>query len=181
MTSNNYYHNAYSDPPPTSYAANGYHDHDRREEAPLPPLPYDSSPSPFADPYRQPSTGQGSSRYDPDPYEDQNAIPLAERERKHGSMHSVAPILPQQHVDDDPFVRDAKPGRRRGRGDGQGRRGRDDDDDGWFRGKITWVCFFMSVVQLIVFLVEVIKYGEFGSSWLEMKLGLVVKEARIVS
>lgn len=76
-------------------------------------------------------------------------------------MHSVAPILPPQHADDDPFVRDAKPGRGRGRRDSEGRRGRTEDDDGWFRGKITWVCFFMSIVQLIVFLVEIIKYGEF--------------------
>lgn len=35
-----------------------------------------------------------------------------------------------------------------------------DEDEGWFKGKITWVCFFMSVVQLSVFLAELIKYGE---------------------
>lgn len=156
---NNYYHNAYANPPQNSYA---YHDHDRREEAPLPPLPYNSSPSPFADPYRQPSASQ-SSRYDPDPYEDNNAIPLGERERKHGSMHSVAPILPPQHPDDDPFVRDSKPGKKRRRDGRSGRR--DDDDDGWFRGKITWCCFFLSTVQLIVFLAEIIKYGAFLGRW----------------
>lgn len=178
--SNNYYQNAYSDPPHNSYAANAYHDHDRhrREEAPLPPLPYSSSPAPFADPYRQPSTGQ-SSRYDPDPYEDQNAIPLAERERKHGSMHSVAPILPPQHPDDDPFVRDAKPGKRRRRDSGGRSRGNaSDDDDGWFRGKITWCCFFFSIVQLIVFLVEIIKYGEYNVEICLVLLGPTFQRAQ---
>lgn len=163
MAANNYYHNDYSNPQQTSYNANGYHDHDRRNDAPLPPLPYDPSPSPspFVDPYGQPSAAQPPSRYDADPYDDRNAIPLNEREHKHGSMHSIAPILPRQHPDDDPFVRDAEPGKKRrrgsdgGRGDGRVR----EDDDGWFKGKITWVCFFMSTVQLAVFLAELIKYG----------------------
>ena len=161
MAANNYYHNDYSNPQHTSYNASGYHDHDRRNDAPLPPLPYDPSPSPspFVDPYGQPSAAQPPSRYDADPYDDRNAIPLNEREHKHGSMHSIAPILPPQHPDDDPFVRDAKPGKRRRRGS-DGRDGRvREDDDGWFRGKITWVCFFMSTVQLAVFLAELIKYG----------------------
>lgn len=167
MSSHNYYTNAYSDPPQTSYA-NAYHDHDRRTDAPLPPLPYDPSPPPFADPYRQPSSTAQSSRYDSDPYEDRDAIPLGERERerKHGSMHSVAPILPPQHPDDDAFVRDAKPGKRRRRGEER------EEDEGWFRGKITWVCFFMSSVQLIVFLAEVIKYGEccLGMGWILLEM-----------
>ena len=155
MAANNYYHNDYSNPQQTSYNASGYHDHDRRNDAPLPPLPYDPSPSPtpFADPYAaQPS------RYDADPYDDRNAIPLSEREHKHGSMHSIAPILPAQHPDDDPFVRDANPGkRRRRRSDGQDVRVK--EDEGWFKGKITWVCFFMSTVQQAVFLAELIKFG----------------------
>jgi hypothetical protein len=78
-------------------------------------------------------------------------------------MHSVAPILPPQHPDDDPFVRDAKPGKKRRR-----RSDRVEEDEGWFKGKITWICFFMSVVQLAVFLAELIKYGE-------LDLGLLVR------
>ena len=160
MAANDYYHNDYSNPQQTSYSASGYHDHDRRNDAPLPSLPYDPapSPSPFVDPYGQPSAAQPPSRYDADPYDDRHAIPLNEREHKHGSMHSIAPILPPQHPDDDPFVRDAKPGKRRRRGS-EGQDGRVREDDSWFRGKITWVCFFMSTVQLAVFLAELIKYG----------------------
>jgi hypothetical protein len=159
MASNNYYHDDYANPQQTSYNASGYHDHDRRNDAPLPPIPYDSSPSPspFVDPYGQPSAAP-SSRYDTDPYDDRNAIPLNERDHKHGSMHSVAPILPPQHPDDDPFVRDAEPGKKRRRRSDR-RDDRLDEDDGWFKGKITWVCFFMSTVQLAVFLAELIKYG----------------------
>jgi hypothetical protein len=163
MASNNYYHNDYSNAQQPPYNTGAYHDHDNRNEAPLPPLPYNSSPSPspLVDPYGQPSAAP-SSRYDTDPYDDRSAIPLDERGNKHGSMHSIAPILPPQHPDDDPFVRDAKPGKkRRRRSDGRG--DRVDEDEGWFKGKITWVCFFMSVVQLAVFLAELIKYGELGS------------------
>jgi hypothetical protein len=164
MAANNYYHNDYSNPQQTSQNASAYHDYDSRNEAPLPPLPYNSSPSPspFVDPYGQPSAAP-SSRYDTDPYDDHNAIPLNAREGKHGSMHSVAPILPPQHPDDDPFVRDAKPGKKRRR-----RSDRVEEDEGWFKGKITWICFFMSVVQLAVFLAELIKYGE-------LDLGLLVR------
>lgn len=171
MASNNYYHNDYSNAPQTSYNTNAYHDHDSRNDAPLPPLPYNSSPSPspFVDPYGQPSAAQ-PSRYDNDPYDDNNAIPLDERGHKHGSMHSVAPILPPQHPDDDPFVRDAKPGKKRRRRS-DGRNDRVDEDEGWFKGKITWVCFFMSVVQLSVFLAELIKYGE-------LDFGLLMRNTR---
>lgn len=157
MASNNYYHNDYSNPPHTAANANAYHDHDLRNDAPLPPLPYNTSrpTSPLVDGSRQPS----AAPYGNDPYDDHNAIPLDDRGRKHGSMHSVAPILPPQHPDDDPFVRDATPGKRRRRRS-DGRDERVVEDEGWFKGKITWVCFVFSVVQLIVFLVEIIKYGK---------------------
>jgi hypothetical protein len=82
-------------------------------------------------------------------------------------MHSVAPILPPQHPDDDPFVRDAAPGKRRRRRS-DGRDERVVEDEGWFKGKITWVCFVFSVVQLIVFLVEIIKYGKLeADEWVD--------------
>jgi hypothetical protein len=174
MASNNYYHNDFSNSQQPSYNTGAYHDHDNRNEAPLPPLPYNTSPSPspLVDPYGQPSAAP-SSRYDTDPYDDRSAIPLDERGNKHGSMHSIAPILPPQHPDDDPFVRDAKPGKkRRRRSDERG--DRVDEDDGWFKGKITWVCFFMSVVQLAVFLAELIKYGELG-------FGLLVRAIKDVT
>jgi hypothetical protein len=168
MAANNYYHNDYLNAQRPSYNTGEYHDHDNRNETPLPPLPYNSSPSPsptpLVDPYGQPSAAP-SSRYDTDPYDDRSAIPLDERGNKHGSMHSIAPILPPQHPDDDPFVRDAKPGKkRRRRSDGRG--DRVDEDEGWFKGKITWVCFFMSSVQLAVFLAELIKYGKSLGFWL---------------
>ena len=166
MASNNYYHNDYSNPPHTSANANAYHDHDlRNNDAPLPPLHYNSRPtSPYGDGSHQPS----AAPYANDPYDDQNAIPLDDRGRKHGSMHSVAPILPPQHPDDDPFVRDATPGKRRRRRS-DGRDERVAEDEGWFKGKITWVCFVFSVVQLIVFLVEIIKYGKLDTAgWMDI-------------
>jgi hypothetical protein len=169
MAANNYYHNDYSNPTHTSANANAYHDHDLRNEAPLPPLPYSTSPpgSPYVDGSRQPSAAPSSRYNNNDPYDDHNAIPLDDRGRKHGSMHSVAPILPPQHPDDDPFVRDATPGKkRRRRSDGGD--GRVVEDEGWFKGKITWVCFLFSVVQLVVFLAEIIKYGKLDTDeWVD--------------
>ena len=77
MASNNYYHNDYSNPTHTSANANAYHDHDLRNDAPLPPLPYNTSrpTSPFVDGSRQPS----AAPYSNDPYDDHNAIPLDDR------------------------------------------------------------------------------------------------------
>jgi hypothetical protein len=32
--------------------------------------------------------------------------------------------------------------------------------DGWFRGKITWAVFVLTVVQIVVFIAEIIKNGK---------------------
>ena len=124
--------------------------------APLPPVPRTYSSSPYSSqthlpqPY-SPSYQSTSGRFkDDDPYEDENSIPMSGR-KKHESAASIAPILPQQEQDD-PFVRDADPRRER--------RSRDRRKDGWFSGKITWVVFTLTVVQLAVFLAELIKNGK---------------------
>ena len=77
MASNNYYHNDYSNPTHTSANANAYHDHDLRNDAPLPPLPYNTSrpTSPFVDGSRQPSAARRcAARSSPPPA---NAISIA--------------------------------------------------------------------------------------------------------
>lgn len=120
--------------------------------APLPPLPRTYSSSPYSStahlvqPY-SPSYAASPGRND-DPYEDDNSIPLSGR-KKHESTTSVSPILYQQEQDD-PFVRDADPRRKRS----MGRR-----KDGWFTGQITWVVYTMTVIQLAVFLAELVKNG----------------------
>lgn len=153
MAANNYYH----DP---GYGHDSYNDYyERRNDAPLPPLPPPSthSPSPLDDsryPYQHQTPSQsysgasGRLQDDADPYEDNNAIPLSGRRKKHDSTASVAPILPPEP--EDTFVRDADPRKKRRR----------KSKDGWFKGKITWVCFALSAVQLIVFIVEIVRMGK---------------------
>lgn len=158
MAANDYYTSYNSQP--TNHAS-AYHDYDYpdRNAAPLPPLP---SQSPFDDgaytsrPYMHQTPAQsypgasGRLHDDPDPFDDGNAIPLNGRKPKHDSTHTVSPILP--HEQDDPFVRDAVSRRKRRR--------RDDTKEGWFKGKITWVVFVLTFVQLVVFIAEIIKNGK---------------------
>ena len=142
MAANNYYNQS-------------YYDHDRRDDA-LPPLPHQHSYSPFDDhnyPYNHQTPSQsyggasGKISDDADPYEDNNAIPLNGRRAKHDSTTSVSPIVPIP-ADDDPFVRDAQRRKKRRSKDGR---------EGWFRGKITWVCYVLSAVQLVVFIAEIVR------------------------
>lgn len=147
MAANDYYNtNANSYP-----HANPYHD------TPLPPLP---PQSPFDDRASRPSYHQapaqsysgasGRIHDDADPFDDGHAIPLNGRKPKHDSTHTVSPILP--HEQDDPFVRDADPRKQRRR--------QDPVKQGCFKGKITWVCFVLTFVQLVVFVAEIIRNGK---------------------
>lgn len=147
----------------SSYAHNNTYNsygnqHGRREDAAFPPPP---PHSPFDDqqysyPHMTPSQSHsgasGRTNHDTDPFDDGNAIPLNGRKYKHDSTASVAPIL-QPPPDDDHFVRDAKYGRRR-------RHTRQRSAEGWFRGKITWCCYVLTVVQLIVFVAQLVKNGK---------------------
>ncbi|KAK4631624.1 hypothetical protein CLAFUW4_03160 [Fulvia fulva] len=156
MAANDYYNtNANSYP-----HANPYHD------TPLPPLP---PQSPFDDRASRPSYHQapaqsysgasGRIHDDADPFDDGHAIPLNGRKPKHDSTHTVSPILP--HEQDDPFVRDADPRKQRRR--------QDPVKQGCFKGKITWVCFVLTFVQLVVFVAEIIRNGVLTGSPIEIK------------
>lgn len=135
MAANEYYHSGYS-----SNAR--YYDYDNN--APLPALPSPYAQSHFSAPSR---TYSGVSS---DPYYDDDAIAL-NGAKKHDSSQTVSPVLP--HEVEDPFVRDADPRKQRRK------RRRRQKKDGWFTGKITWVVFVLTVVQLVVFLAEIIKNG----------------------
>ena len=73
---------------------------------------------------------------------------MSGRRQKHDSQASVAPILP--HEQEDPFVGDAAP-RKRGR--------RRKEKEGWFTGKITWVVFACTIVQIAVFIAMLVRNG----------------------
>ncbi|KAK4539498.1 hypothetical protein LTR36_010896 [Oleoguttula mirabilis] len=162
MASHDYYQN-------TSYHhSDPYHDqendrYDDRNEAPLPPLP---SNSPFDDrtyPYSHQAPSQsyggagGRIHDDADPFEDDNAIPMNGRKPKHDSATTISPILPGQL--EDPFVRDADPRKQRRRSKSK---------DGWFRGQITWVVYTLTLIQLVVFIAEIVKNAILTKSPIEI-------------
>lgn len=145
MAANDYYSR--------SQYSNPYHDHDYTN-SPLPPLPpthspYNDNAYPYSNPqYASSSTVKLGPHDHNDPFRDENSIPLSPRRAKHESAATLDPILP--HEQEDAFVRDADPRKSKRRRKSK---------QGWFRGKITWVVFVLSVVQIGVFIGEIVKNG----------------------
>ncbi|KAJ9629684.1 hypothetical protein H2203_002065 [Taxawa tesnikishii (nom. ined.)] len=155
-------------------AANDYYrdtsNRRRREDAPLPAIPQPSSPfNDTAYPYHHPQSSQSSysglhGRNDAtDPFVDNGSVPLQDysssyNAHKHASQTSTAPMVTEY---DDPFIRDAKPKKRR-------RHRNPEPKKGWFSGRVTWVCYILSVVQLVVFIVEIVKNAVLTKSPIEI-------------
>lgn len=163
MAANDYYHSTGQ-----SHANN---------EAPLPPVPSNHtqhsvspvSASPFDDrPYPQNSSSgalggfpehysnteynppsqfnsnpQMNNGRHPDPFADQNAIPL-QHQPKMGEHSST-------QYNEDP--------ERYGLGVESARKHRKKKKEGWFSGRITWVVYILTTVQIAVFVGELVKNG----------------------
>ena len=139
----------------------GYHGgYGGRANEPLPPVPQ-ATPSPFDEPHNpyfhdepsQPSYNslRDQSRSRSDPWTDEDAVPMSNFRPKHASQTSMAPIITPNY--DDPFVRDKKRSHKR--------RSREMQmESGWFKGKITWVCFTLSVIQIAVFIAQISRNGK---------------------
>ena len=124
--------------------ARSYYDYE--PNSPLRPLPSPYTPSPYDSPSRSYS-GAGI-----DPYNDEDAIPLHRGKEQNFSQSTLKPMLP--HDEDNPFIRDIDPGEQERK-----RRRRLQTNEGWFRGRITWVVFTLTIIQLVVFVVEIAKNG----------------------
>lgn len=185
MASNDYYHDTRNQH--TDY--DNYDNYDRRQDAPLPALPpqqpsspLDDRPYPYQN-YEQPDTayrgntypqsqtpgsmfhgntyqGNYASRHSPvderDPFGDHDAVPMDNYKYKHSSQSSTVPVITP--VYDDPFVRDVDPNSNKRRWP-RGARASGGKKNGWFSGQITWVCYILTLIQIIVFIVEIIKNG----------------------
>jgi membrane associated rhomboid family serine protease len=184
MAANEYYNTAYNNHPayrPSNDAYNDqhplsrYNSHTTGPVSPLPSTPYEDRPLPQAPddgrayqiPHQQPAppySGPGAhANQDADPYDDENAIPMSGR-RKHDSTTTLQPILQRNEDVEDPFVRDADPNKPRRRGG----RGGPPQRDGWFSGRITWVVYTLTLVQVIVFIAEIIKNAVLTKSPIEI-------------
>lgn len=145
----------------------GYSATHRREDAPLPSLPHHQPTSPFDDqtyPYQlpaHPDTSYYGSHDDRDPYDDHDAVPMHNYNYKHSSQASTAPVIAPEY--DDPFVRNARPKKKKTTNMFSRGLGPDGRKNGWFSGQITWVCYILSAIQLIVFIAQIIRNGSIPS------------------
>ena len=186
MASNDYYNTSYGQ----SHSMN---------DAPLPPVPSDHtqhSVSPVSSPYDdrtdrpypttthssgalggypidtsysntsyQPPTQYSSTAHvndpharQPDPFADQNAIPLQNHQQPKMDGSS------QTRYDGDPeyYGMGVQPARRKSK----------KKKGGWFSGRITWVVYILTTVQIGVFVGELIKNGTSISSLPDAHIGL---------
>lgn len=98
------------------------------------PDPYSNQAHPYNQRYDSPPAAGQS-----DPFADQNAIPL-QQQGKMGSSHAP------------PGVYQIDP-------EGRPREKRRKKKEGWFSGRITWVVYILTAVQIGVFVGEIIKNG----------------------
>lgn len=109
--------------------------------------------------YQQPYQGNR------DPFGDDNAVPLRPYNPRHDSQGSLARMTADY---DDPFVRDVKSTKSRNYGQTPPPP-LPPVDQGWFKGRITWCCYFFSIVQIAVFIAELARNGALTGSPIEIK------------
>jgi hypothetical protein len=152
------------------YASAGQQQQHHRADAPLPPVPGNhsiQSQSPVTSPF------DDRSQYGYPPTHNSSQVPLTGYDSQndtayhgHNTSHSADPFadqnaIPLQHGNMDPE------GRKRYTNDPearypQGHAMRDQKKKkGWFSGRVTWVVYILTTVQIAVFIGEVIKMGMF--------------------
>ncbi|KAF1945914.1 rhomboid-domain-containing protein [Clathrospora elynae] len=85
-----------------------------------------------------------------DPFADQNAIPLQSQQPKIGDRHDGDPEMYGMGVE-------------------PARRGKRRKKEGWFSGRVTWVVYILTTVQIGVFVGELIKNGMLTGSPIQTK------------
>ncbi|KAL8659062.1 MAG: hypothetical protein Q9202_007295 [Teloschistes flavicans] len=168
------------------YNPSGQQKPQRRSDAPLPPIPdyelthrvgqNNSSSSPFATPFDDPSYqpyghpgqqspgsdrlyagGAGARPYAPSPYSED--IPL----RNHASKQSQDPLSYNPHNPENETAYAMRP-------DGQQMpsHGRRRKRKGFFSGRVTWVVYFFTLVQIAVFIAEIARNAVLTKSPIEI-------------
>lgn len=105
------------------------------------PDPYNNHAHPYNQNYDSPPAPPQH-----DPFADQNAIPL-QQQGKMGSAHAATGVYQM-----DP--------------EGRPREKRKKKKKGWFSGRVTWVVYILTAVQVGVFVGEIIKNGTCRFAWL---------------
>jgi hypothetical protein len=158
MAANDYYNTSY---PPTGQQHGTTHG---RTDDPLPPLPSNQSQnsvSPFEDHryYQTPNSSGALGGYpshdtsysnQQDPFTDHNAIPLhAQPKTDTNKLDDGSPT--RYNADPEAYPR---PSRKRSK--------KKKKKKGWFSGRVTWVVYILTTVQIGVFVGELIKNGTSG-------------------
>jgi membrane associated rhomboid family serine protease len=174
MASHNYYHdNSHTYGGYDTNQDSSYYNSSRQAlNSPLPPLPHDegvspvnNSKSPFGDHYATYSPSMQSLDQYPqqtrshDPFSDSSAIPLESQDHFHNYNKPDEPKSPGM-AERQPFP--PYNGNSATRPENERRR------DGWFKGKIPWAVYILSLVQIIVFIVEIIKNATLTHSPIEI-------------
>jgi hypothetical protein len=119
--------------------------------------PHSKSPAPTYYSHGPDAAGSRYS-YGGDPFGDQNAIPLQTQGYNNKPLPDVNTSPTYAMGEAEQAL--PPPGRKSRRADGyQDRDERDRRKKGWFTGGITWAVFLLSSIQLIVFIVELVKNG----------------------
>jgi len=151
------------------------HRYSRREDAPLPPLPTSTS---NARPYAYVDTYHGNSDLSPvtSPFEDRRfeypdyprPVPTNQQPGVHEDPFADLNAIPmhKMKVDANAVESPVYEGEERGFGDGdgdgggRGRRGRRKRRKAWYKGRVTWVVWILTFIQVVVFVVEIIRNGK---------------------
>lgn len=163
------------------YNPSGQQRPQHRSDAPLPPIPdyelphrlgqNNSSSSPFATPFDDPTyqpyghpgsehpyTSGGVTRpYAPSPYSED--IPL----RNHPSKQSQDPLSYNPHHSGHETAYVVRPDGQQGSSHGRRRKRK-----GFFSGRVTWVVYFFTLVQIVVFIAEIARNAVLTKSPIEI-------------
>lgn len=151
----NPYHNPDPDP----------HRYTRREDAPLPPLPTSTA---AGRPYAHVDTYHGNGDLSPitSPFEDRafeypdypRPIPTNQQPGYHEDPFADLNAVPMHKMKiDATAVESPMEGDERALGDTGRRRKR---NKAWYKGKVTWVVYILTFIQVVVFVVEIIRNGK---------------------
>lgn len=144
------------------------HRYSRREDAPLPPLPTSTS---NARPYAYVDTYHGNSDLSPvtSPFEDRRfeypdyprPVPTNQQPGVHEDPFTDANAIPmhKMKVDTNTVESPVFEGEERGF-DGEERRRRRGKRKAWYKGRVTWVVWILTFIQVVIFIVEIIRNGK---------------------
>ncbi|QDS76185.1 hypothetical protein FKW77_008116 [Venturia effusa] len=114
--------------------------------------------------YGRPEDGASTYSYN-DPFTDGNAIPLQTQSKQSAKQMGNFGVTSSPTQAEMGYERDPKAARRRPSGRSRGKKKK----EGLFTGRITWAVFVLTGVQLVMFIVEIVRNAQLTGSPIEIK------------